>query len=410
MTHRGRIPTRACCATSSTASSTAPDIRSTRGHGSRNDVPECGLARTTARSGSRAPRPAPYSSRHRASTATSSRARASACGAPRKRRDRQRRAPRSDGELLATTKLTTSNLRNSIVDRSAAHVEQHRRAGHVHHHAGGRSGHRCRLRRSIPRAVRSRRVTGLGASTLDGDSSCSSCRTATSSTRSSSTVSTSRRASTELLLNGKAPRTTTAYRTLVEVAVSDLALARMDISELELRAGALAARMQIRTRPPRASSKVIRTASKCSSPDFNRFPRTAGTRTSRPSRVTASIRRQLRNAQVMRIVYARRIRSRGRQVADLIARCRRARCSASAKAAARSRSKRSPTTCKTPARSRAACPITAASSAPRRRSIRPQPPTRDTLLPLDAINDALVAIDEAAAAAAAIRAATSATT
>src|SRR5262249_36344383 len=54
---------------------------------------------------------------------------------------------------------------------------------------------------------------------------------------------------TDLLASGKAMRTNTAYRTLIEAAISDLASDRMDRSELELRSSLLAARMQMLRAP-----------------------------------------------------------------------------------------------------------------------------------------------------------------
>ncbi len=126
---------------------------------------------------------------------------------------------------------------------------------------------------------------------------------------------------TDLLASGKAKRTTTAYRTLVEVAVGDLALGRADISELELRAGALAARMQLRrdNQPCRyegdASGKKILVTG------FQPFPADGWHENVSAVAVTALDPSQLRGAQVMRVVMPVEYDRAAAQVTELIARC-----------------------------------------------------------------------------------------
>jgi pyroglutamyl-peptidase len=125
----------------------------------------------------------------------------------------------------------------------------------------------------------------------------------------------------ELLLAGKAKKTTTAYRTLVEVAVGDLALDRADTSELELRAGALASRVQLRRAATACSYEGDASGKKVLVTGFQPFPADGWHDNVSAVAVTALDPTQLRGAQVMRVVMPVEYDRAATQVTDIIARC-----------------------------------------------------------------------------------------
>jgi pyroglutamyl-peptidase len=126
---------------------------------------------------------------------------------------------------------------------------------------------------------------------------------------------------TELLASGKAKRTTTAYRTLVEVGVADLAAERGDSAELELRAGALAARMQLRKNPPACAYEGDPNGTKVLVTGFQPFPADGWHDNVSGVAVSALDPAQLRGAQVMRVVMPVEYDRAAAEVSELIARC-----------------------------------------------------------------------------------------
>jgi hypothetical protein len=106
----------------------------------------------------------------------------------------------------------------------------------------------------------------------------------------------------ELLRDGKARRTTTAFRTLVEVAVGDLALERGEVSELELRAGSLAARMQLRREPVPCRYEGDPSGVKVLVTGFQPFPANGWHDNVSAVAVQALDPAQLRGVQVTRVV------------------------------------------------------------------------------------------------------------
>jgi pyroglutamyl-peptidase len=126
---------------------------------------------------------------------------------------------------------------------------------------------------------------------------------------------------TELITTGKAKRTQTAYRTLVEVAVGDLAIERGDTSELELRAGALAARMQLRRVTSECKYEGDPSGRKVLVTGFQPFPADGWHDNVSAVAVTALDPSRLRGAQVMRVVMPVEYDRAAAQVTELIARC-----------------------------------------------------------------------------------------
>ena len=198
----------------------------------------------------------------------------------------------------------------------------------------------------------------------------------------------------ELILNGKAKRTTTAYRTLVEVVVSDLALGRMDLSELELRAGALAARMQIRKTAPACNYEGDPNGIKVLVTGFQPFPADGWHENVSAVGVNALDPTQLRNAQVLRVVMPVEYDRAAAELADLVTRCEpnavlsfgQGGGSIALEEVAYNLQDTGEVAGGVPDNRgiiRAAAVIDAAA-----------PATRDTLLPLEAINDALVSVGE----------------
>jgi len=125
----------------------------------------------------------------------------------------------------------------------------------------------------------------------------------------------------ELLTAGKAKKTTTAYRTLIEVGVGDLAMERTDVSELELRAGALAARMQLRRAGTECKFEGDPTGKKVLVTGFQPFPADGWHENVSAVAVTSLDPSQLRGAQVMRVVMPVEYDRAAAQVTDIIARC-----------------------------------------------------------------------------------------
>ncbi|HEY5922031.1 MAG TPA: hypothetical protein VIV11_10195 [Kofleriaceae bacterium] len=125
----------------------------------------------------------------------------------------------------------------------------------------------------------------------------------------------------DLIASGKAKRTTTAYRTLVEVGVGDLAPERTDVSELELRAGALAARVQLRRASTECKFEGDPNGTKVLVTGFQPFPADGWHENISAVAVTSLDPAQLRGAQVMRIVMPVEYDRAASQISELIARC-----------------------------------------------------------------------------------------
>lgn len=126
---------------------------------------------------------------------------------------------------------------------------------------------------------------------------------------------------TQLIIDGKAKRTVTPYRTLVEVAVADLATERMDSSELELRAGALAARMQLRRNAPACKFEGDPNGVKVLVTGFQPFPANGWHDNVSGVAVTSLDPSNLRGAQVMRVVMPVEYDRAAAEVTDIITRC-----------------------------------------------------------------------------------------
>jgi pyroglutamyl-peptidase len=124
-----------------------------------------------------------------------------------------------------------------------------------------------------------------------------------------------------LSAEGKVTRTTTAFRTLVEVVVGDLAPDRKPTSELELRAGALAARMQIRSAETPCKFEGDPSGVKVLVTGFQPFPADGWHDNVSGVAVTSLDPSHLRGAQVMRVVMPVEYDRAAAQVTDIIARC-----------------------------------------------------------------------------------------
>lgn len=125
----------------------------------------------------------------------------------------------------------------------------------------------------------------------------------------------------ELLAAGKATRTTTAFRTLVEVGVGDLAADRGDVAELELRAGSLAARMQLRRAATPCAYEGDPNGVEVLVTGFQPFPADGWHDNVSEVAVRALDPARLRNARVMRVVLPVEYDRAAAQITDIIARC-----------------------------------------------------------------------------------------
>jgi len=124
-----------------------------------------------------------------------------------------------------------------------------------------------------------------------------------------------------LLSQGKAKRTQTAFRSLFEVSVGDLAMERKDHSELELRAGALAARIQLHRDATPCKYEGDPNGVKVLITGFQPFPADGWHENVSAVAVTSLDPAQLRGVQVMRVVMPVEYDRAAAQVTDMISRC-----------------------------------------------------------------------------------------
>ena len=125
----------------------------------------------------------------------------------------------------------------------------------------------------------------------------------------------------ELVTAGKAKKTTTTYRTLIEVSLADLAPDRADIAELELRAGSLAARTQLRRDPTACAYEGDPDGIKLLLTGFQPFPAAASHENVSDIAIHSMDPSRLRGARVMRVTMPVEYDRAASQVTDMIARC-----------------------------------------------------------------------------------------
>jgi pyroglutamyl-peptidase len=125
----------------------------------------------------------------------------------------------------------------------------------------------------------------------------------------------------KLLTVGKAQRMSTTYRTLVEVGVGDLAPARGDVAELRVHSNADAARMQLRRTPPACTFEGDPAGKKVLITGFQPFPADGWHDNISGVAVTALDPSTLHGARVMRIVMPVEYDRSAAEVTDAIARC-----------------------------------------------------------------------------------------
>ncbi|MDB4956600.1 MAG: pyrrolidone-carboxylate peptidase [Myxococcales bacterium] len=197
-----------------------------------------------------------------------------------------------------------------------------------------------------------------------------------------------------LLASGHATKTTTAYRTLIDVGVGDLLEARAAVTELELRAGE-AARMQLLQVTPACHYEGDPNGKKVIVTGFQPFPADASHENVSGVAVTALDPAALHGAQVMRLVMPVEYDRAAAEVTDAIMRCApdivisfgQGGGAIALEEVAYNLQDTGEVAGGVPDNRgviRAAMPIDATAAA-----------TRDTLLPIDAIEHALVAIGEA---------------
>lgn len=125
----------------------------------------------------------------------------------------------------------------------------------------------------------------------------------------------------QLLAQGKATRTTTEFRTLFEVSLGDLAPTRDDSAELELRAGFLAARAQLRRQPTACHYEGDPYGVKVLVTGFQAFPADGWHDNVSDIAVWSLDPAHLRGARVMRVTMPVEYDRAAAQVTDIIARC-----------------------------------------------------------------------------------------
>jgi pyroglutamyl-peptidase len=124
----------------------------------------------------------------------------------------------------------------------------------------------------------------------------------------------------DLLDAGTATRTTTSFRTLIDVGVGDLLPMRGDLTDLRVDAGAQAARLQLRKTPP-ACTYEGSGATKVLVTGFQPFPADAWHDNVSGVAVTALDVSALHDAQVMKLILPVEYDRAAAEVTDAIARC-----------------------------------------------------------------------------------------
>jgi pyroglutamyl-peptidase len=127
---------------------------------------------------------------------------------------------------------------------------------------------------------------------------------------------------TSLLTSGKATRTDTKFRSVVDVGISDLAPMRGDVSELMIHAASTAARMELRKASPACNFVGDPNGTKVLVTGFQPFPADASHENVSGVAVTAMDPTTLHGAQVMKLILPVEYDRAAAEVADAIARCR----------------------------------------------------------------------------------------
>ena len=125
----------------------------------------------------------------------------------------------------------------------------------------------------------------------------------------------------DLIAAGKATRTDTAFRSLVDVGVGDLAPARGDIAELAVHAAGTAARMELRESAPACAFAGDAAGVKVLITGFQPFPADATHDNVSGVAVTALDPSVLHGARVMKLILPVEYDRAAAEVADAIARC-----------------------------------------------------------------------------------------
>jgi pyroglutamyl-peptidase len=125
----------------------------------------------------------------------------------------------------------------------------------------------------------------------------------------------------QLVSQGKATRTTTTFRTLISANVGDLFPARDDVAELAVRAGASAARVQLRKAAAPCKFDGDPDGKKVFITGFQPFPADGWHDNISGVAVTAMNPENLRNAQVMRLVLPVEYDRAPQEIVDVIERC-----------------------------------------------------------------------------------------
>jgi pyroglutamyl-peptidase len=126
---------------------------------------------------------------------------------------------------------------------------------------------------------------------------------------------------TDLLVAGQATRTNTAYRSVVDVGVGDLAPARADVAELAVHAASTATRMELRKAAPACAFAGDASGKKVIITGFQPFPADATHENVSGVAVTALDPSALHGAQVMKLILPVEYDRAAAEVADAIARC-----------------------------------------------------------------------------------------
>ena len=126
---------------------------------------------------------------------------------------------------------------------------------------------------------------------------------------------------TALVTAGKVVKTTTMFRTLLDVKVADLLPGRMDVAEVKLHAGAETARLQLRQTAPACKYEGDASGLKVVVTGFQPFPADGWHENVSGVAVSNLDPAQLRGAQVIRLVMPVEYDRAAAEISDVIARC-----------------------------------------------------------------------------------------
>lgn len=198
----------------------------------------------------------------------------------------------------------------------------------------------------------------------------------------------------QLLADGKATKTTTEFRTLIEVAVGDLLPGREEHVELRVHASGDTSRTQIRKVPAPCNFEGAEDGKKVLLTGFQPFPADGWHENVSAVAVSGLDPSQLRGAQVMRVILPVEYDRAAALVSDIIARCEPDHVISFGQGGGSIALEEMSYNLQDTGELAGGAPDNRGIIRAAQPIVAGGPPERETLLPLDAIEDAMIAIGE----------------